>query len=50
MFVTLRVEAIIFSETLMPSYKATYCHMVSVIRDWVWIGNWIYWTLTLVSH
>jgi hypothetical protein len=25
-----------------------YCHAASVIRDAVWIGNWIYWTLTLL--
>jgi hypothetical protein len=26
-----------------------YCHVMSVTIDGVWIGNWIYWTLPLVT-
>jgi hypothetical protein len=40
----LRTSASVFSLVLMPSHE----HVV-VTTDGVWIGNWIYWTLTLVS-
>jgi hypothetical protein len=28
----------------------TYCHVVCVIIDWIWIGEWIYWPLTAINY
>jgi hypothetical protein len=28
----------------------TYCHVVIVTRDGVWIGDWIYWTLNTRNY
>jgi hypothetical protein len=27
-----------------------YCHLITVTRGKVWIGNWIYWTRKLVTE
>jgi hypothetical protein len=33
----------------LQAYSRTYCHVVRVTRDEVWIVNWIYWTPALVT-